>query len=430
MKQRVRQGGFFLVTVYGLLALTLMHGAVLMTQAVVDIRSSQRALGSAQGFYLSEAALDSALQWIRARGAPPPGTARMVLFGGWQAVNEGSYLAVVDPDDNNPNSFVKRYTLEGWGVSGPTAAPVATRTTRIIVQSESFSRYAYFTHADTSPSGSHIWFITGDRIEGPAHTNGRFNMYGRPVFDGPVTSVSSTINLWRGGPPTTDPVFNGTLSLGVDTIDFPGSLPTALIRAAGSGGALFNGDTRITLLPDGTMRVTNNRRGIRDQVMPVPPNGALYVERGSVSVEGTLKGRLTIGAERDVKITDSVTYASDPRVDPESEDLMGIVAGRDVKVTNQAPVDVEIDASIMALGSSFGVENWNAGPPRGTLTVLGGIIQRFRGPVGTFNSSSGRKVSGYTKDYHYDTRLRDRTPPFFPVTGNYSTVVWGGEEGS
>ena len=47
------------------------------------------------------------------------------------------------------------------------------------------------------------------------------------------------------------------------------------------------------------------------------------------------------------------------------------------------------------------------------MKVDGAIAQRFRGPVGTFNSSTGLGVTGYTKDYNYDQRLRYRSPPFF-----------------
>ncbi len=210
-------------------------------------------------------------------------------------------------------------------------------------------------------------------------------------------------------------------------IPFPGTVPTALINAAATGGSTFTGNTSITLVNNGTMQVTNAAAGLVNQNMPLPANGALYVAGGDVTLQGTLAGQLTIGASNNVKIANSVTYATDPQANPSSTDLLGIVAGQNVQVTATAPQNVEIDGSVMALGTSFTVENYNVAPAKGTLTVLGGIIQKNRGPVGTFNSSTGTKVSGYTKDYHYDTRLQDNTPPFFPTTGNYTTVVWDEE---
>ena len=43
---------------------------------------------------------------------------------------------------------------------------------------------------------------------------------------------------------------------------------------------------------------------------------------------------------------------------------------------------LEIDSAIMALNGSFEVANYNTGGYRGALTVLGGIVQQTRGPVG------------------------------------------------
>jgi hypothetical protein len=76
----------------------------------------------------------------------------------------------------------------------------------------------------------------------------------------------------------------------------------------------------------------------------------------------------------------------------------------------------------MALNTSFMLNNWWVGPAKGTLTVFGGIIQDERGPVGTFSGST--KVSGYSKNYEYDTRLLNSPPPFVPTTGDYITLSW------
>ena len=55
--------------------------------------------------------------------------------------------------------------------------------------------------------------------------------------------------------------------------------------------------------------------------------------------------------------------------------------------------------------------------------MWGGLIQQYRGPVGTFNGS-GQVATGYRKDYHYDPRVTGRTPPAFPLTGVYEKVAW------
>ncbi len=80
---------------------------------------------------------------------------------------------------------------------------------------------------------------------------------------------------------------------------------------------------------------------------------------------------------------------------------------------------------ILALGTSFTVENWNSGPTdaeaceatpwgRGCLYLTGGLIQEERGPVGRTNGQ------GYLKRYAYDSNARFCPPPHFPTTGRYA----------
>ena len=78
---------------------------------------------------------------------------------------------------------------------------------------------------------------------------------------------------------------------------------------------------------------------------------------------------------------------------------------------------------MMAMSDSFSLENWQSSM-KGTLNVLGGIIQKNRGPVGTFNINTNSKVSGFTKNYVYDERLRTMPPPFFPTTEDFVPVSW------
>jgi hypothetical protein len=178
-------------------------------------------------------------------------------------------------------------------------------------------------------------------------------------------------------------------------------------------GLYLSGDSAIMLLPNGTMNVTNEAKGWRDQNVPLPANGAVYVNNGYLDISGTLKGQLTVATNRSIYVVGNLLYSSNPRTDPLSGDLLGLVAQNNVYIGRDAPYNVEVDAYIVALNTSFGVENYS-GALKGTLTLYGGITQYRRGPVGTFNSTTGAKVSGYTKDYYYDGRLLNATPLYFP----------------
>lgn len=415
-----KERGFVLITIYMLLPIFLILGGSLMTYSLTDVRLAQRSQDAAQAFYLAEAAIDEGYTWLREQAGPPGGTEALVLNDGWQeTLGGGYYMAIVDPDDNNPNSYIKRYTIQGLAVGDNYQA---ARQANLVVQIESFARYAYLSDNEISTSGSTVWFRTGDHIEGPTHTNGQFSMYGSPTFDGLVSSVSDSINYYNPAPSGgNNPNFNEGLELGAEEREYPSSIPSNVLEAATASSAAYTGTTTVTLVSDGTLQITTSTGTV--ETRPIPDNGVLYVN-GDMYLSGTLHGQLTVAASGDIEITNSVTYADDPETNPESEDLLGILAGGNVKVSSAAPTNVTIDASIMALSSSFTVENYWVGPAKGTLTVYGGINQARRGPVGTFYSSTGTMASGYTKSYHYDERLRNMIPPYFPLTGNYNTLGW------
>jgi hypothetical protein len=143
---------------------------------------------------------------------------------------------------------------------------------------------------------------------------------------------------------------------------------------------------------------------------------------GDIKLSGTLKGELTIASQDNITIVGDTVYNTAP---PGGGDVLGLVADNNVAVYH--PVDssgnnatgtmtnVTLDAAILSLNHSFYVQNWASGAPLGTLHVNGVITQEFRGPVGTFCStcSPPSTVSGYAKDYNYDTRLKYLSPPYF-----------------
>ena len=159
--------------------------------------------------------------------------------------------------------------------------------------------------------------------------------------------------------------------------------------------------------------------------MSYPGNGVIYVN-GNAEIAGTIRGQLTVGCKWDMRVVDNVIYYTDPRTNPASTDYFGIVAEQNVIVADNAAnrdsADETIMAAIMALNTSWTVQNYSSGNPRGKLIVYGGIIQNKRGAVGTFSSYG--ISTGYQKDYTYDERLLDNPPPAFPTTGQVEKVSW------
>jgi hypothetical protein len=160
---------------------------------------------------------------------------------------------------------------------------------------------------------------------------------------------------------------------------------------------------------------------------------------GDLFIEGTLRGQLTAAASNDVIITWDLLY--DGGLD--GSDLLGLVATNNVAVyhpvnssgvnINHRPsgcgsrcrfIDPVINAAILTLQHSFTVQNFRSGDPLGTLTVNGSISQKYRGPVGT--GSTTTLASGYAKDYNYDGRLRNVSPPRFlqPTDSRFDVSRW------
>ena len=170
------------------------------------------------------------------------------------------------------------------------------------------------------------------------------------------------------------------------------------------------------------------------------PGSQYYCRNGDAFVSGVFHGALTIGAEKNVYVTGPITYKD------AATDILGLVGQTTVSVWNPISCstlsrdgvtcsttsgsstllryskgsNLTIDAAIASNGGTFTVQNYSYGARLGTLTVLGSIAQEWRGPVGV--SYPDGHITGFTKSYGYDQRLRNTTPPKFlqPVTTAYS----------
>ena len=197
---------------------------------------------------------------------------------------------------------------------------------------------------------------------------------------------------------------------------------------------------------------------------------------GNLFVEGELNGELTIGADNNIYITRDVTYScADTGGALQSPlgglpaacasetipDLLGLYANGDILMshpvnscsfvgstescTNDAAcpnngttasdtmADVTptcsvgtsgsgavIDALLIALNGSFGNQNYNVGAALGGMYLNGSDVAEFRGPF----AISG--VTGYTKQFSYDTRLAYLSPPdaVTASTDNWFPAGW------
>ena len=427
-KKIINKKGAALIATYMVIAILLAFGGF-----VIDVSNSQNNAANnfkrhAQAIGIAEAGLDRALLWLRSQGVPPTGSIPNISQNlPPTGTPLGSYTVVfTDLGSPGGSASIRRYRIRSTGTVG-----AVSQTITNYLQTDNYARYIWFTDSE-SYGGTNVWFWDQDHLNGPTHTNGHFNIKGNPVFEGEVRSVDDYIRYYNNGsninssnlsnPPYDLPDFQDTVTLGSDSINMP-TQALNLRAASTNGGLRLTGNTTVLLNSNGTMNVTNSAKGWNNQNMSLPANGALFVNWGNLNISGTLSGRLTAGASGDVNVTNNILYADDPRLPGStSTDTLGLISEGDVMIDEDAPDELEIDASIMALNTSFMLEEWWKNGARGTLSVFGGIIQKQRGPVGTFSGST--KISGYSKDYNYDVRLLNSPPPFVPTTDDYITLSW------
>lgn len=161
-------------------------------------------------------------------------------------------------------------------------------------------------------------------------------------------------------------------------------------------------------------------------------NPAYGCKNGDLFVKGVFAGAMTLAAENYVYITGNLTY------NDKAKDILGLVGNNAVWVWNpvednfrgERPILTDtnrtIEAAILSVAHTFQVQNYDRGTSRGTLTVLGSIAQTFRGTVATTSGSS--VVTGYAKDYRYDSRFAYMAPPKFlsPVSSSYGVTQFAG----
>jgi hypothetical protein len=237
---------------------------------------------------------------------------------------------------------------------------------------------------------------------------------------------------------------------------------TDLNVLAKNGGRIVNAlNTYVQFNADGTVTVRTGALGWTESStsMNAAPNttipkcttyasitalassGVFLVKDAELHIKGTLSAPLgtfsniTLGCIDTVKggtvskvfIDDNLTYqyppptGRNPTPTPHpANTMLGIVATNNILVSQYQNhtgstelKNVTIDATMFSQTGGFGAENYNTRGNDGKLTVIGGIQQATRQPVGT---GSGSSMTGFLKDYDYDKNLDAQSPNGYPKT--------------
>ncbi len=449
----------FLVIIFGvILSLT---GTAFIYMAGEERIFSRAQIYRAKALYLADAGLERAKSLIsigavnifsRTTAFEPFGE---VTLDTDPSFAPGTYKVKIIPEGvvSEEKKWERTFLVVSTGTSGNISKTVMLRAKFV-----NFAHYAYFSDKEYDQDGGvtgppavpwdeRIWFYTGDKFDGPVHSNDEISLCGSPGFsivDGKyqVTTAkdfyyfnckSNRHNAGTGSP----------LDLpkekypAVEPIDMYESWNlTRLKDAAQAHGKYIPGDATIVL--------KKNQLKYNEQPWPIPTSSAVVFVTGDITSlytktpgEHGLKRWLTIASSGTIYITGDIKYAG---VSPDYEGMLGLVAGKDIIISADMPQEnyaVEINAILMTY-KSFRVKDWQTRfepssdpgdpkPPAGILNIFGGVIQRIRKPVGRGYASAyvTDMKSGYAKSpYKYDNRVLDNPPPYFPQTIIFEPVSW------
>ncbi|PIU45998.1 MAG: hypothetical protein COS95_00810 [Ignavibacteriales bacterium CG07_land_8_20_14_0_80_59_12] len=294
-----------------------------------------------------------------------------------------------------------------------------TASVTVLLRDQPYSKYIMF---NPLPGG---FYATGDTIDGPGYMdNGQLWTRGRPVFKDrillsqapkveavPAGVVADFRGGWQILAPTqrvpnvgnaSDLVSNAGYSCTKNLYleFFVGADGKGMVKHKLEGEATYATDTLSVFAPSGVIAVNGNK---------------------DVHVKGTVKGKISIYATKDVWLDDDLVYAETDLT--KSKDMLGVVAGGNINITDNAANNnnITVYGSLFAMSGNVQAEHYNTRPVSGTLHVIGGIIHEgFTATADAYNNIT----HGFHSWYQYDWRLLNQMPPHFPRTGRLDIISW------
>ena len=290
-------------------------------------------------------------------------------------------------------------------------------STELRLKRLAFSNFAQFVDKWDSGVSLH-----DDEIGGRFHSNSEvrlaFDHRAAPIFHGKVTTSFRGINTdsARGGVKRSE-MFLGGLETRVRRISLPRELSLFPRDAEGEQVHHFEEDTRVTFYPNGTFGRQPLNSVEPETIVSIGELSAYLIAGPKVAlhVQGTVNGAVLVYSPRNIVIENDLVYAADPEVNPESDDYLGLVSGRFVRIANAQTTgegDLLIHASIYAK-RRFSVGRFRSRND-GVLVIYGSLT------AGSISATEPR----YSTKILFDPRLEEVRVPSFPMTDRYEILAW------
>lgn len=281
-----------------------------------------------------------------------------------------------------------------------------------------------------------------DQIDGPVYTfDNWISVCGNPQFRKPVSVAgsgwqgagSAQSQVWRPAPDpvcaASSPILEGAAATKQRGLSMPSTKQTAaqVCSAAGDRCVRTSGTATLTFSTSGSSTLYNltglgsDATGTASGVISPGQAAVFLIDQangtgGNLKVSGTTTGRISVFAVGDLTITGNLTYANGESA-ANKTDVTGLTSIGGAIVITKSDSDRTIDAVLLSLDQAVRVEGWNTANPSTppTLTLFGALAAKYQGIFGGYSSATGQLVSGYRKNFLFDTRPSaggDLQPPY------------------
>ncbi|MBI3304775.1 hypothetical protein HYZ80_00405 [Candidatus Parcubacteria bacterium] len=453
--RRAKRGNIlFVVLVLGGLAAFLIGGLVQL--GVSEYRAGQTKTAKEIAFNLAEAGVEY-YKWHLAHdpndfqdGTGQPGP-YVRTYTDKNGIVIGSFSLDITPPP--VGSSIAQIRSTGWSV----AAPFVRQSVVVRVGRPSLAEYAFVTNANA--------FVPAGAFHGKLHANGGLRFDG--TADAAITSAKDTYvcepadgcdpsevkpGIWSAaGAPTTFWQFPaasvdfGAIAADLASLKSLAQTDGLYLASSGANGYLlqFNPDGTFSIFTVTVLQppvvgtdvngiVHTDSNDIQSttfvETRALPASGIVFVE-DHVWVEGTVSGLVTIGSGRfpdnpatrsNIVINRDITY-----VRKDGSAALGLVAQQNILIPYLSPVDLEIDAAMVAINGS--VQRYlYAGDIKNRLSIYGSVISYGKWMWTWMSGGGGPVVSGYSSsDTAYDAHLASVPPPGFPLkSSSYQLISW------
>lgn len=161
----------------------------------------------------------------------------------------------------------------------------------------------------------------------------------------------------------------------------------------------------------------------------IPTNGLIYIE-DNVWIEGTVKGRVTVAAAKlpeDKNTSPSIYIPKNLKyLEKDGSNVLGLISQKNIIVTYNAPVDLEIDAAMIAQTGSTQFFYFEKNLIiKNSITIYGSIMT-YGMWTWSWVDNYNQVICGYKNTNSiYDSNLLYNAPPNFPLsTSGYQQINW------